>query len=366
MSDNLEYVALNVGGMAYEGWTRVGVGYSAKHAVRSFGCSLTENVVAPFGALWNLFPGSPCTITSNGELIVTGNIESMSPSFSDRDHKVEVSGRSKGGDSVDSSAVHPKGEFKNKTIHQIAQELDRQGVGFSTDVQGLEQIPIFRLNLGESVHSAIERIARKQGLLLVGQPDGSIKIQKGGTKSVHAPLIEGVNILGASAQFGDAARHSSYTVKGQRALGGLNKGSIRVEGSAKDTGVSRHRPKVLTSETDTKDGASARKRAKNHANRAIGESIKATVKCQGWRCSKGILWQPNTLITVHSPMLKLNMDMLIESVSLTQDSSGSFSSLSLVHPLALGSTASAGPGAAKQWAAPAVDSEPVTESGPPE
>lgn len=356
MSDNLELVILSVGGSAYAGFEKIGVGYGAKQAARTFGATLTENTQTPFGPAWNLMPGQAVSITANGDVVLVGHIEGMSPSYSATEHKVEIQGRSKSGDTVDSSAMHDTSEFKNKTILQVAQELDKQGVGFSTDVSDLQKLPIFRINTGETIFQAVERIARKQQLLLVGQADGSIKIQKGGKERVHAALIEGKNILGASAQFGDAGRHSKYHVKGQRAYGGLKNNSIRVTGEAEDGGVKRNRPKVIIPETDVADKKDASKRAKHHADRAQGEGVRASVKCQGWRCSNGILWKPNTLVTVISPMLHLSMDMLIETVSLAQDSSGSFSQLSLVHPKALGSDAGGGPGASKEWASDTSES----------
>jgi prophage tail gpP-like protein len=342
-----EYVTLEVGGFAWSAWTRVAISYSAKQAVRSFAVTVTDESNEPWGQQWEFMPGTEVSVKAGGDLVLKGYIDRMSPSYEANAHKVEISGRSKAADAVDSSAEHETGEFRDKSILEVARALDKQSVGFSCDFTP-PKVPLFRVNPGETVFAAIERISRKQQLLLVGQPDGSVKIEKGGSKRVHAPLLEGVNILGASAVFDASDKHSEYKVKGQRPFGSAKKDALQIEAKAEDKSVKRYRPKVLIGEADGSE-EDAKKRAENHRDRQMGESVSASVRVQGWRCDNGILWQPNTLVFVSSPMLKLNMDMLIESVQLTQDNSGTFTQLSLVHPKALGSEAKPGSKADKAW-----------------
>ena len=336
-------VALIVGGMAYRGWTKVGVSYGAKQAVRTFAVTATDNQQG-FKDQWNFMPGAEAEVHESGELICKGYIEHMSPSYEANNHSVEISGRSKSADTVDSSVDHKTNEFKKKNVEQIAKELDKQNVGFKADGLSDEDMPkldVFRSNPFETVFAAVDRITRKQGLLLIGQADGSIKITKGGKQRVNGPLVEGDNILGASAVFDDSNKHSEYKVKGQRTFGSAQKGSLQITATEKDSSVKRNRPKHIHQEADI-DDKSAQKRAKNHKDRQQGESISASVKVRGWRCKNGLLFKENSLIYVYSPLLKLDMDMLIETVSLTQDLSGSFAQISLVQPQALGSDAGTG------------------------
>lgn len=333
-----EYVTLVVAGYRWRQWTRAAVTYSAKQAARAFAFSLTD--AQPWLGAWNFMPGEECAVYGNGDLLCQGYINTMSPSYEAQQHKVEISGRSKSQDTIDCSAEHDKGEFKEKNPLQIAQALDKYGVGYKADTD-LKNLSIFRLNPGETIHQAVERACRKQQLIMMGQPDGSVLITKGGEKRVHPPLIEGVNILGASATFGDEDKHSDYVVKGQRAFGSQSKTSLRVEAKATDNSVKRKRTKVILPETDVTE-EEAQRRAENHRDKQQGESVKASVKLQGWRDAGGQIWQANTLIYVQSPMLKLSMDLLIESVSLTQDEGGTFTQLSLVQPQALGSSAKQG------------------------
>lgn len=336
-----------VGTQVWTGWKKASVSYGAKKAVRAFALTVTDGNGSPFADQWNFMPGTPVDIMENGELMCRGYIDKMTPSFEARNHHVEISGRSKSGDTVDSSAEHPTGEFRNTDILKIAKTLDKQGVGFHTDVASLPYIDVFRLNPFESVFSAVERIARKHQLILVGQGDGSIKISKGGDKRVNAALVEGDNIVGASAVFDASDKHSEYKVKGQRVFGST-KTALQITEHVKDESVKRHRPKHIHQETDV-DSKDAKKRAEHHRDRQQGESISASVKVRGWRDSAGALYVPNTLIYVRSSFLKLDMDLLIENVNCTMDEGGSFTQLSLVQPKALGSKAKAGSGAALEW-----------------
>lgn len=335
--DTKTIVEVHVGGMSYTGFKRVSVQYSAKKAVRAFAFTVTDG--NDWEAKWNFMPGEEVSILESEEPILKGFINNMTPSYDATNHTVEITGRSKGQDTVDSSATKKPGEWKKKKLDEIAKDLDEQGVGFNvkTDMPTLEY---FRVNTGESVFEAVERMTRRHGLLLIGAPDGSIDIDKGGEESENEPLIEGDNILSASATFDDSNKQSEYIVKGQRVFGS-NRKALQIVERSKDKSVKRNRPKVMQPETDI-DEAGAKKRANWHRDRQSGESISASVRVQGWRDRNGKLWKVNKLVSIYSPKLKLDMQLLLESVNLTQDDSGSFAVLTLVHPKALGSKANTG------------------------
>jgi prophage tail gpP-like protein len=351
MTDQLTFLTFTVGGMNYA-FEHAAVSYSANQAARAFAFTVTDATDA-LGAAWNWMPGTEITVSANGQLIVTGYINKMTPSFDANHHTIEISGTSKGADSVKSAAEHDKGEFRNQTPLQVANTLDKQGVGFTSDADQ-PQVEYFRLNPNETVFGAIERMTRRYPMLLQGMPDGSIKMTKGGSGGSNSPLIEGVNILGGSASFDDSDQHSEYKVKGQRVYG-TTKGSLQIVATSKDSSVKRHLPKHVHQETDI-DQDTAQKRADHHKNRQQGESVTASIKTQSWFDSGGQLWNANGLVYVQSPMLKLSQQMLIKSVSLVQDQTGSFAQLSLVLPQAfdgegtgMGGSGGTGSGTQAPW-----------------
>lgn len=352
MTDQLTYLSFLVGGMDYN-FKRAAASYAANQAARAFAFTVTDATDGLSGQQWNFMPGTPVTVTANGQLIVTGFINRMTPSFDAENHTVEVSGTSKGADSVKSAAEHDKGEWRKKTLLEIAQELDKQGVGFSSDIQE-PKLEYARLHPMETVFQALERMSRRYPRLFQGMPDGSIKMTKGGTGGMNAPLIEGVNILGGSATFDDSDQHSEYKIKGQRVYG-VDKKALQIVATSKDSSVKRHLPKHVHQESDI-DPDTAQKRVDHHKNRQQGESVTANIRTQSWFDGGGQLWQANALVYVQSPKLKLSQQMLIKSVSLTQDDSGTFSQLSLVLPQAfdgdgtgMGGSGNAGSGAQSPW-----------------
>jgi prophage tail gpP-like protein len=358
--DEPTYVQLTAGGKTYESFTRISIEYKANAAARNFAFTVTD-ATDTLGETWSFMPGTEVTISANGQLILTGHIESMSPRFNKTSHDVEVSGRSKGGDTVDSSVEHKTGEFRKKSVLAIAKELDLQSVGFTSDLPD-QIVPKFRLNPQETVFKALDRLARRYQMLLQGMPDGSIKITKGGTNGVCQALIEGVNILDASATFDDGQRHSHYKVRGQRTVG-TGKKSLKITSTSRDKGVKRYRPKHIHQETDI-DFDDAKKRGDNHMNTQKARSVSATIQTQSWFDSGGKVWGANALVFVASPMLKLNNMMLINSVHLSQAEHGSFSVLNLVMPEAYGGSGGgmSGPGkAGSQTEAPWNDGGDTSE-----
>ena len=357
MTPNL--FALTIGQYTYTGWERVSVQYSATDAARAFAFTLTDRDLS--GRQWDFLPSdTPVTVTIDGETVVVGHIDTMSPSFSATEHHIEITGRSKSADLVDGAAMHETGEFHKKTLHDIANDIAPDNLDVSAD-DDLDPVEYHRLQPGEQSFKTLDRIARRQGLLIMGTANGGIHISKGPTKAVHPPLVEGQNINGGSAMFNDGDRHSMIRVRGQRTFGQLPHGSLRIEGSAADTKMKRRREKVVIAEGDV-TADEAQKRAEAQRDRQLGNSVSATVKVLGARDANGVIWQANTLIYVQSAFLRLDMQMAIKSVDIVQDKGGTFASLTLVHPLALHSTAPTGHRTSHPWAAKKPAAEPAPKT----
>lgn len=326
-----EYVTVSAGGGTYTGWKKVTVRASMRQACRNFQLTTTE-MSAAGASEYNFPPGTDISISANGDLVCKGYVNVYAPSGDAKSHTVEIEGRGKGQDFVDCAAKHKKGNFQKKKPDQIAQELDLWGLGLKAEVQ-LEPIDYFQLNQGETAHAAVERALRDQYASMVGQADGSIKITNAKAAKRHSGgLIEGHNIRSFKGRFSDEKRHSECEVKGQRRHG-TKESDLRIKESAQDSGVKRNRPKILVHEGDTTKER-AKRRAQNESDRAQGFSVAATIVVQGWRDDGGKLWEPNHLVFIQSPSLKLNGDLLIESVNFHQDEKQSWSEIHCVNPKA--------------------------------
>jgi prophage tail gpP-like protein len=329
---SVEIVTVSVGGQRFQSWKSVSISASIKDAARAF----RLEAACELGALatFHVFrAGAPVEIYFNADLVLKGYVDRYQPKIDAKDASVTISGRSKSGDMIDSAAEHPKGRFDNKNVKQIAETLDKFGVGVSIgDGVDLKPLPFYQITPGETAFRAIERLARSQGLAVMGKADGGIEITKGGRKRHAGGLILGHNVKQAEADHNWANRHSKYVVKGQRASGS-NAENLEIEALVKDEKVDRYRPTVIVVEEDTDKGR-AEKRGESRRNRAAGNALKASVTLQGFRDDGGLVWEPNRLVWTDIDFIQVVQDMLVESISFSQDSGGSITKLSLVDPKA--------------------------------
>ncbi len=335
-----EIVTVSAGGFQYSTWLEVEIQAGAGQAARSFTIKAAEPNEA-IAAAWPFAPGTPVEIDATGDLMVTGYVDDYAPEFDKTSHTATITGRSKGADAIDCSQVHPTGRFDNQDLGQIAQALDVFGIGFTPEIP-LKQIPFHQTVQGATVFQELDTLARAQGVLLVGNPDGSVSLTNASVFGMHAgALVEGVNIEKASAKLSMRKKHSSVKARGQRWKGD-GKTNLRIEQEQTDSTVSRYRPLILLVEGDT-DPQRAQERANWHVARQSGYATTAEVTVTGWRDSGGKLWNPKQLVYLQSGKLKIDQVMAIKQVTFTQNrSTGTTAKLSLVDPQALGGKASGG------------------------
>lgn len=339
MTLNPEAVTVLAGGLLYTEWEHISIDYSLREAVRTFQIAGTERP-----GQWRFPPGTEIEIAANDELLLSGYVNNYAARGDGDNHTVTIAGRSKSQDLVDNSAVHDTGNWENKSPDEIGQELDQFGVGVVAEVP-LRKVPYVQLYQGESPWRLLDRYLRPQGATIMGKADGSVAITNASVAKAHVgSLSEGVNIKAFSAEITDHGRHSDYTVKGQGRIG-TGEAALRPVGRVVDSMVKRFRPLIIVNEGDT-DTSRAESRAEYEKERAAGLSIAATITTQGWRDEAGKAWEPNYTVFVYSPtFLHLVQDMLIESVSLTQDKlGGSHAQLRLVDPRAYGGQGGGGGG----------------------
>lgn len=331
---SIETVTVAVDGMLFSSWKSVSISAAIKDAARSFRLEAACEIGA--AATFRVFrAGAKVEIYFNSDLVLTGYVDRYQPRLSAKDAQVTISGRSKSADLIDCAAEHPKGKgrFEKKNLKEIAETLDQFGVGVEVgEGVSLDPIDFYQISPGETAFRAIERLARSEGIAIMGRADGKIELTRGGRKRHAGGLVEGENLKLGEADHNWSNRHSKYVVKGQRASGSTAE-NLEIEAIAKDQKVDRYRPTVIVVEEDT-DSKRAKKRAEGRRNRAAGSALKASVLVQGFRDDGGKVWEPNHLVWTESDFLQVVQDMLIETLTFTQDESGSVTRIELVDPLA--------------------------------
>lgn len=327
-------IELLIDGQRYGGWKSVRITRGIEQLAGEFSLSVTErwpgmDVARPVRA------GAKCAVTIDGEPVVTGYVDTVSPRYDETSHQVEVTGRDATGDLVDCSAIVGDGRVEGTTLAGMARLLARPfgvpvvvlGDAGSTDLPGE-----YAVQEGESVFETLERAAKYSGALLYSDGSGRLVVGNAGAGRAAVELVEGLNIRSASAEWSWRDRHSVITVKGQSSGDDFNFGDEAAQPSseARDLVIDRHRPLVLLADGQTVTStASNRAQWEVKVRRGRGTRARATVS--GFYAGAA-LWTPNTLVPLVSPWLNANRDMLIARVTYLIDDKGRRTELELVAP----------------------------------
>jgi len=336
MSDDL---ALYVNGRVYRGWTDIGVTLAMDAIAGAFAISLTERWagdgrVASQVEPWPILNGDACRIDLAGQTILEGYVDQFRPSFSSTDHSIEIQGRSKAGDLVDCSAFHQPDQWSNLNLLQIANILCAPfGVKVRAEVDVGPPFDSIKIQQGETVFAALDRLARFRKVLFSPDTGGGVVITRAGRSRATIALAQGANILSASGVLDTSQRFSNYIIKGQSVQSATLDGvsESHQETRATDSQVPRYRPLVVMAEA----GASTSERATWEANIRLGRSATAKITVAGWRQTPGgPIWTPNLLVAIKSSWLRMDGDMLIRQVTFRRGPEGTLTDLDIVSPQA--------------------------------
>lgn len=306
-------VSLRVGGQSYSQWTEIEIARGIEQASASF----TLTLLAPSAYRETdpppVRPQSACTVTLNGEVLITGYADDCDGSHDASSSSWSVSGRSKTCDLVDCCEPDIPGKWTRATVLQIARDLAAgYGIDVSADAPVGEPLPRFQVELGETCFAAIERAARLRQLLVTDTPTGGLLLTRTGTVKAPGTLLDGGNIKAMSVRLTGSQRYSEYVCKGQRAGDANNTAAnvSSVSGTSTDSGTLRRRVLVLQPEGRA-DAESCRARAEWEALARYGKSTIVTVTMPGWQREDGTVWKVNELVRVVSARYALDATMLI-------------------------------------------------------
>ncbi|SPD73833.1 Bacteriophage Mu P (fragment) [uncultured Desulfobacterium sp.] len=249
-------VTLKINNLEYGGWKEVHISRGIDQIAGGFDLTVSDrwpgqNTVRP------IRPGDSCTVAIDGVTVITGYVDDVSPYFEDQQHDLHIAGRDRTGDLVDCSAVFGSGEWRNRTILQIASDLCGPfGISVSADVDCGAAFSKWNIQESETVFECIERAARIRGLLLTPDGTGGLLITRASTERISTALVEGENIKSGSGDFSWRDRYSAYTVKGQNAGDDYTTTAQNAgpKGEAQDPAVTRYRPLIIIAE-DQADSA---------------------------------------------------------------------------------------------------------------
>ena len=327
-------LTLKISGRSLSGWTQIRVTRGIEQCPPDFEISMTELYPGEAQSLV-VQPFDQCQLLIGTDIVITGYVDRYAPGITASGHTIEVSGRGKCQDLVDCSAEWPGGQISGSSVLGIAQKL-AQPYGITVaaldDVGG--SIPQFNLCIGETAFEIIERICRYRALLAFEQADGSLALARVGTKSMASGFTEGQNVQAAKIIYAGDQRFSVYQcfLQSMDVLNDIGDGG-NLRGTATDPNVPRNRKRYIVSEAGGGGLEVAQQRIKWDAARRAGRAQMVTITTDSWRDSAGKLWEPNQLVKVALPGLKLpSAQLCIGSVTFKRNENGTTADLVLMTP----------------------------------
>lgn len=320
-------LTLLVEGVRYGGWESMQVQRAMDHLAGGFSLSVSERWAGQTTPR-PIRPGQACQVLLGETPVITGYVDTVSASCTDKGHGINVQGRDKTADLIDCAAK--QADYKAQTLYQIAFD-QAQAFGISVvDQVGDTTRVSRRVSKTSAAFDALKKLAAERAVLLTTNGAGELVITRASKTRIATVLQHGKNILSGHGHFSMERRFSEYEVVSQAPGNDYNFGpdAADISATAKDDEVARYRPKVIQSHEPE---LTPQAQADYQMRMRRGRSQKVTYKVPGWTHADG-LWAPNTLVHVTDPLLGIDLDMLIASVTYTEDTGGQLAALALVRP----------------------------------
>jgi prophage tail gpP-like protein len=263
------------------------------------------------------------------DLVLTGYIDSITPSIDKDSHFITIGGRGKCQDLVDCSAIWPGGQMTDSDILQVARKLAKPYDISVSSAPGQDRgpfIPTFNITYGDTAYSVIEYMCRYRGMLAYELPDGSLHLSRATSTARHyGGLAEGVNIERAQASYSTSLRFQEISVFSLSTNVYQDTGKLSfLVTKVSDTDVTRYRTLFVVMEATGVDLDLRQKRAEWEKSRRYGRSQRVTLITDAWRDAADILYSINTLIGIEAPSLNIpsQRELLISEISYLRDEKG--------------------------------------------
>lgn len=312
-------------GVEIRGWSSVNVNFSMSTLCNGF--TLSQFTGDDFDSPV-LFPGDAVRIENDGELLLDGYVDELSSSFSPGNHSINVSGREKTCDLVDCSLKDFGKSWKKRTVAQIIDDVCKSfGLLFSPNgVNPVGALAKFCPDPGCTGADIIMDVCRQKDVVCYSDGLGNVKfVNEKEFSQIEDFLRQGVNILAADVSFNNSERFSDYVVLCS------SDPKTKRRGESKDGEIERTRCLVLVDEGyGNVDSAGQRASFESLSRSAKSTTLNVTVA--GWKRNDGKVWKPGVLVDCLIPAFfgSFVQTLLLNSVELAYDSSGTFAHLELV------------------------------------
>lgn len=348
VSPNQLYLSVN--NAQVFGWQQISVARGIERCPSTFELLLTER--NPQNAkIVDIVPGMPCQINIGSDILLVGYVVTAVREISADKHVVHVNGASKCVDLVDADGIFSAEPGTPATAKNFLNVLEMAtdiclpfGITVTSKATSYITVPLYYINRGETAYQIIETFSRYSGLLVYDGTDGNLILSPVGTDTHTGVISQSPNTQDAASELTVQERFTEYDVFYSTSDTYNNPlQANQLHGSATDPnwpvradGKPRYRPKFIVSDQSFYGTDAANFLANYYANRLAGRSQKVAITVSGWRDKAGLLWEPNRLVALDLPILKLtNVFWILSSVNFTlSEEGGQMSQLEFMPPSA--------------------------------
>lgn len=322
---------LLVNGKAYSNW----IGASATVQIDALSNSFSFSAGVGDQSGFGFERGDQCVVTIDGEQILEGYIEKIFGSGNKKSKSIQVVGRDRTADIVDSQ-IETLADLKPPiTLKRVVEEVikhlgadidvvDDFGFRFSAEDDFLTPDP------GMGAFQYLERLGRKAKAILTSNEFGDVVLNRAFGVEVDAAVINQRNgrrnnVLEYDFVYDDTQRFSRYVSLGNTNVNLLNlfsgqdpQKTVDRKGSAVDRFIREGRQRVIVAENPGGD-ASHQDRAIWEANIKKSRALTYGAIVSGFRNQSGDIWRTGTLPKVVDEEARINDYMLLNSITYRSD-----------------------------------------------
>jgi prophage tail gpP-like protein len=329
-----ERVAVKIDRREWTGWEQVEIQRHLDNFATVAFSSVFEPERREFRDTFRPFTFKPLDVDVGGAPLFTGTMVSVQPATEPASKTVECNGYSKPGvldDAYEPVTEFPL-EFRGLTLRQIAERLCSP-LGVHVRVEGDDGPPFKRVALKEDQKPKgfLTDLAQQRGLILGDDEAGSLVFLRSSRPGRPvARLAEGMApTVSVAATFNPQDYYSEITGIARTRPG--RGGSTYTEANPRLPGVVR----PLTFTTRDVQAQDLPEAVRARVGRMFGNVASYVVNgLPTWRDDAGILWAPNTTVTLHAPgaMVYTETEFLVRDVILNGTASEVTANLGLVFP----------------------------------
>lgn len=320
---------LRTAGYEHGGWKSMDVFLSMEQMADTFSLSVTEKWKGQKERR-SIKKGSPSTIEIDSELVMTGYVGEVSPTYDATTHMISVNGDSRTIDLVECSA--DTFQWSGLTLAQGAQKLcEPYGITVIDEVGDTQVFDSLKGDAGAKISDVLMEAAHIRACLLMSTPDGNLRITRAAAGPAVAKLELGVNAVQCT---GNESAHDLFSLlKILEQNPGTDfdsaSDSAAVQAETTDPSVGRFRQLIIDGEYPM-DAAQAKQRIENERNVRWGRSQRCTYTVRGWRNSDNKLWLPNTMVQVEDAYADIHDLRIVSGVRLICDDQGKYAQITVV------------------------------------